>query len=68
MGGFNNDDDNNKDQSLRWQQQCNDDNMYQSFVCVCVDLASAVLGLSHNGLSSHRAVLPAPLGAAVNKG
>jgi hypothetical protein len=38
------------------------------YVCVCVDLASVALGLSHDGLSSHRAVLPAPLGAAVNKG
>ncbi len=37
------------------------------FVCVCVDSASAALGLSHDGLSSHRAVLPVPLGAAVNK-
>jgi hypothetical protein len=37
-------------------------------MCVCVDLASTALGLSHDGLSSHRAVLPAPLGAAVNKG
>jgi hypothetical protein len=35
---------------------------------VCVDSASAALGLSHDGLSSHRAVLPVPLGAAVNKG
>jgi hypothetical protein len=40
----------------------------QSHVCVCVDSASAALGLSHDGLSSHRAVLPVPLGAAVNKG
>ncbi len=35
---------------------------------MCVDSASAALGLSHDGLSSHRAVLPVPLGAAVNKG
>jgi hypothetical protein len=39
-----------------------------TYVCVCVDSASAALGLSHDGLSSHRAVLPAPLGTAVNKG
>ncbi len=39
-----------------------------SSACVCVDLASAALDLSHDGLSSHRAVLPVLLGAAVNKG
>ncbi len=39
-----------------------------STVCVCVDSASVALGLSHDGLSSHRAVLAVPLGAAVNKG
>jgi hypothetical protein len=35
---------------------------------VCVDSASTALGLSHDRLSSHRAVLPVPLGTAVNKG
>ncbi len=34
--------------------------------CVCVNLATNALGLSHDGLSRHRAGLPAHLGAAVN--
>jgi hypothetical protein len=34
---------------------------------VCVNLASTVLGLCHNGVSTLRPVLPAPLGVAVNK-
>ncbi len=34
---------------------------------VCVNLASTGLGLCHNGVSTHRPVLPALLGAAVNK-
>ncbi len=34
---------------------------------VCVNSATNVLGLSHDGLSRHRAGLPAHLGAAVNK-
>jgi hypothetical protein len=44
--------------------------LYKVFehIDMCVDLASVALGLSHGRLSSHRAVLPAPLGAAVNKG
>ncbi len=33
----------------------------------CVNLATDALGLSHDGLSRHRAGLPAHLGAAVNK-
>jgi hypothetical protein len=36
-------------------------------VCVCVNSATDALGLSHDGLSRHRAGLPAHLGAAVNK-
>ncbi len=36
-------------------------------VCVCVNSASTGLGLCHNRVSTHRPVLPAPLGAAVNK-
>ena len=38
-----------------------------SCVCVCVNSATDALGLSHDGLSRHRAGLPAHLGAAVNK-
>ena len=38
-----------------------------SKVCVCVNSATDALGLSHDGLSRHRAGLPAHLGAAVNK-
>ncbi len=34
---------------------------------MCVNLATNALGLSHDGLSRHRAGLPAHLGAAVNK-
>ena len=34
---------------------------------VCVNSASTGLGLCHDGISTHRPVLPAPLGAAVNK-
>jgi len=34
---------------------------------VCVNSATDALGLSHDGLSRHRAGLPAHLGAAVNK-
>ncbi len=45
-----------------------DNSVAPAEVQVCIDLASTALGLSHDGLSSHRAVLPAPLGAAVNKG
>jgi hypothetical protein len=36
-------------------------------VCVCVDSASTTLGLCHDGVSTHRPVLPALLGAVVNK-
>ncbi len=36
-------------------------------VCVCVNLASMKLGLYHDGVSTLRPVLLAPLGAAVNK-
>ena len=36
-------------------------------LCVCVNSATGVLGLSHDGLPRHRAGLPAHLGAAVNK-
>jgi hypothetical protein len=36
-------------------------------VCVCVNSATDALGLSHDGLSRHRAGLPAHLGTAVNK-
>ncbi len=35
--------------------------------CVCVNLASTKLGLCHNRVSTHRPVLPALLGTAVNK-
>ena len=34
---------------------------------VCVNSAMDALGLSHDGLSRHRAGLPAHLGTAVNK-
>jgi hypothetical protein len=34
---------------------------------VCVSSASTTLGLCHVGVSTHRPVLPALLGAAVNK-
>jgi hypothetical protein len=36
-------------------------------VCVCVNSASTALSLCHDGVSTHRPVLSAPLGAAVNK-
>ncbi len=36
-------------------------------MCVCVNSATDALGLSHDGLSRHRAGLLAHLGAAVNK-
>jgi hypothetical protein len=35
--------------------------------CVCVNLASTKLGLCHDRVSTHRPVLPALLGTAVNK-
>ncbi len=34
---------------------------------VCVNSASTTLGLCHDGISTHRPVLPALLGAVVNK-
>ncbi len=42
-------------------------NIKKLCVCVCVNSATDALGLSHDGLSRHRAGLPAPLGTAVNK-
>ncbi len=36
-------------------------------VCVCVNLAFTMLGLCHDGVSTHRPVLPVLLGTTVNK-
>ena len=36
-------------------------------MCVCVNLASTMLSLCHDGVSTHRPVLSVPLGAAINK-
>jgi hypothetical protein len=43
--------------------------MWTMCVCVCVYVNGAftTLGLCHDGVSTHRPVLPALLGTAVNK-
>ncbi len=58
--------------SLNWKSSTHfvkfsSSNHHHCLVCVCW-LGLRGTGLSHDGLSSHRAVLPALLGAAVNKG